>query len=265
MTIGSKFLARLNEAKKPAEKKGFKFDAGTEAMKKSLRDIGGEQNLADKIVEVMNMMGVPGRFLNKPDIRDGVIEAAQNLRPKAQRLAAFLALHSALGAHFMAEAKEQDLEGQGFQQLVEEVLVSLGLPESMVTGDAAPAIKSGLRRTVAAMKADAVVRNAFVTYALRAQIKLHDSLVGAKKDAMSAMKAKKQLGEQEETEANPQDANDPAAVAAVKEMVKMLGVDLNDEKTIRVPNMPALEMKMKTAARDPVVKRAMAAFKRVMK
>ncbi len=45
MTLGTKFLERLNEAKAP--KKGFAFDRGTEAMKRAMRDVGFENNFAD--------------------------------------------------------------------------------------------------------------------------------------------------------------------------------------------------------------------------
>ena len=40
------------------------------------------------------MFGIPGMYLNKPDVREGVVEAAQELKSKATRVRAFLALHS---------------------------------------------------------------------------------------------------------------------------------------------------------------------------
>jgi len=232
MSIGTQFLNRLNEAKSPAKK--FTFDRGTEAMKRAMRDIGGENNFADKIAEVMNMMGVPGMYLNKPEVRESVIEAASTLRSKPARTTAFHNLHAALASYkgVMKEAKEQDLEGQGFQQLVEEILVSLGLPESMATADAAPAIKTGIKRSVQAAKSDAGVRSAFIVFAQRAGIKLHDSLVGAKKDIMAQVNAKKaSVAESLYGEADPKlqvktvNANNMAGKAIA--MIKALGLPLD--------------------------------------
>ena len=198
MSFGSQFLARLTEAKKPAEKKApYTFDRNIESMKRAMRTIGGDSDLGDKVAEALNLCGVPGMYLNKPEVRESVLDAAQGMRSKPARVTAFLALHSALltRASSLKEGKEEDLEGQGFQQLVEEIMVSLGLPEEMVGASAKPAVKTGIKRTVMALKSDAAIRSAFIVYAQRAGVKLHDSLVGAKKDAMAAMKAKK-LGEE---------------------------------------------------------------------
>ena len=266
MTIGSKFLERLTEAK--SNKKAFTFDRGTEAMKRAMRDVGGENNFADKIAEVMNMIGIPGMYLNKPEVRESVLEAAANLRSKPARVAAFHALHDALASYRgvqLGEGKEQDLEGQGFQQLVEEILISLGLPESMATAEAAPAIKSGIKRTVAAAKSDANVRAAFIVFAQRAGIRLHDALVGAKKDVMAAVNAKKRaaLGEEVEVDDTKVTAAN-AGLDAAREIMAAMGVNLNDEKMVRVVNQNMLDRSIRTATRAAVVKRAMAAFKRTM-
>jgi hypothetical protein len=187
MTIGSAFLTRLSEAKEKKEKKGYQFDRGTEAMKRAMRDVGGNLDLADKIAELANMCGVPGMYMNTSDVRDGILDAAQVLRTKTARVTSVLALHSALsnyhGVTPIAEAKtkEDDLEGQGFQQLVEEVLVSLGIPEDMVMAGAKAGVKSGIKKTVAAMRSDSSVRDAFRVYAQRSKIKLHDAIVGMMK------------------------------------------------------------------------------------
>ena len=79
MTIGAQFLARINEAK---EVKSFSFDRGVEAMKKAMRAIGGESDFADKIAEVAAMSGIAGQYLNKPDVRESVVDAAMSLRSK---------------------------------------------------------------------------------------------------------------------------------------------------------------------------------------
>ena len=207
MSIGSQFLSRvLTEATKKDKKKGFEFDRSVEAMKRAMRDIGGETNLADKIAEVAAMVGIGGMYLNKPDVREGVLEAAQSLRTKAARVRAFLSIHSALsqfhGVTPIAEGKaspEEELEGNAFQQFVEEVLVTLGIPEEMVSGEAKAGVKAGLKRTVAKLRADADVRAAFVTYGRVANIKLGDGVVGTKKSPFEVAAIKIKIKEAVDT------------------------------------------------------------------
>ena len=250
MSIGAQFLARLNEAKTPA--KSFAFDRGVEAMKKAMRSIGGDTDFADKIAEVAAMSGLSGVFLNKPDVRESVIEAAMALRSKPARVRAFLALHSALSTFHglakpvVAEAKEEDLEGTGFQQLVEEVLVALGIPAELVSGEAKAGAKAGLKRMTAKLRADEAVRAAFVALAKYFSIKVNDGAVGEKK----------RVAVTEDNEAGQ--AMDP--LASAKKILAALGVNLQDDKVIRVVNEAALTRAMKVAIRNPKTKVAIAAF-----
>lgn len=252
MSIGTQFLARLNEEKK----KGFEFDRGVEAMKKAMRQVGGESDLADKIAEVASMCGIPGLYLNKAEVRESVIEAAQAMRGKAARVRSFLALHSALKTfHGVAapvkEAKgaEEELEGNAFQQALEEVLVSVGIPAEMVTAEAKAGVKAGLKRTAAKLRADQAVRAALIAYARYAGIKVNDGAIGEKKKVVEA----EQLDEA---------AEDPMQMA--KMIMGKLGVDLADP-IFKGDNMTALERKIKLAVRNPNTKMAMAAFARVAK
>lgn len=202
MSIGKNFLERvLNEGKKD-DTKGFTFDRSVEAMKRVMRDIGGSNNFADKIAEVASMFGIPGMYLNKPDVREGVVEAAQELKSKATRVRAFLALHSALSSFYGIapvkieeglEASEEDkLEGSLFQKMIEEILVSLGIPPAMVENEAKPGIKSGLKRAIAKLRSDENVRAAAKLYALRSDIAFNDKVIGGKK----AKKAKEMTMEE---------------------------------------------------------------------
>jgi hypothetical protein len=191
MTIGQRFLARLNEAKKEDKKPKFALDRGTEAMKRAMRKVA-QDDLADKIAEVMNMAGLPGMYLNKPEVRESVIAAAQDLRSKPNRVRAFLAMHSAMAAFrgMMVEAKgEEDLEGSAFQQLLEEVLIALGAPVEMMTAEAKSVIKSSLRKMAAAMRADQAVKTAIITFARLMQIRVNDKVVGSKAPSAMAKKA----------------------------------------------------------------------------
>lgn len=271
MTIGSQFLARLNEAKEKPTKKAYTFDRGTEAMKRVLRDIGGKNNFADKIAEVLNMVGVPGMYLNKPEVRESVIEAAQDLRTKPARVAAFLSMHQALASFHgvqpvVQEAKEEDLEGQGFQQLVEEIMISLGIPEEMVTSAAKPAIRSGIRRTVTMLKTDTAVRTAVLYYAKMAKIRLNDAIVGIKKlgapkvvEAVTTGTVGAAGKEGQEPVTNVKDFT-----AVAKTILKALGVDLADTSVVRVVNENMLNRSIKTAMRDGKVKRAAGTFLRTL-
>jgi hypothetical protein len=271
MTIGSQFLSRmLNEAKKD-EKKGFTFDRSVEAMKRAMRDIGGEGNYADKIAEVFSMVGIPGMYLNKPEVRESVIEGAQNLKSKPARVRAFLALHSALssfhGTTPIVEAKasksgEDDLEGNLFQQTVEEILVTLGLPEEMVGSGAKASIKTGLKRMVSKLRADSTVKSAFVTFARLAGIKAHDKIVGAKK---SMMEPKEPVTEAEEVDAQAPAVKMSDLMGTARTIFEHMGLNLDDDSVIKLVNRQAFINSVKTACRDAKVKQAMAAFLRTVK
>ena len=267
MSIGTQFLNRvLAEAKKPEA--GYKFDRSIEAMKRSLRDIGGENNFADKIAEVMAMVGISGMYLNKPDVRESILEAAGELRTKSARVAAFLALHSALAAFHgvvpVSEAKgteEQDLEGNAFQKTVEEVLVVLGLPAEMVSDAAKAGVKSGLKRTIAKLRADEGVRAAVKVFAQRAGVKVGDKVVGSRKPGVLVV-TKEEVSNDEKSALRGIDAKDPAASA--RSILAALGVDLEDDKIVRVVNDSMLTRSIKTAVRDAKVKRGITAFLRAI-
>lgn len=266
MTIGSQFLTRfLSEAKREVPK-GFKFDRSVEAMKKAMRTIGGpEKDFADKIAEVAAMMGIPGMYLNKPDVRTAVLEGAQELRSKTARVVAFLGLHTALAAFYgavpVSEAKEpsdanseEELIGNAFQQLAEEILVSLGIPEEMVEKGAKSPVKTSLTRTIAKLRSDAGVKAALIAFARKASIKVNDKIVGSKKGPME------RVSEAEEAQDAPAPAGVKDLVASAKAILVSLGVDLSDETVVRVVNEGALARSIKTACRDPKVKAAMAVF-----
>lgn len=329
MSIGKKFLERVLAEAKSTE--GFEFDRGTEAMKNALRDIGGENNFADKIAEVFNMCGISGTYMNKRDVKDSIIEAATELRSKPARVRAFLALHSALlnlheGATSVEEAEDtEELEGQGFQQFVEECLVSLGLPESFVGASAKAAIKAGLRKASALIRSDRAAKKAFVDFGRYSGVKLNDGTIGGKKrlgegyeingrtvkagskiswkdddgehigtvvedpkyngglrvggrslkniiddsDEVEVIKEATAIGTSGTIGTDDQSDNaidyarDP--VAAAMQVLSLLGVDLSNNQVVRVVNQMALNRSIKTACRNPAVKRGLAAFLRANK
>lgn len=271
MTIGSQFLARLQEGKEPA-KKGYKFDPATEAMKRQLRDIGGEKNFADKIAEVAAMSGMPGRFMNTPEGRESMIEGAKALRSKPAAVAAFLSLHSALatfhGVTPMAEGKkeEDDLDGVAFQQLVEEVLVALGLPASLVSAGGKAGAKAPVKRTIAKLMQDSTVKVAYQFLAKKLGIKINDGEVGVKKPA--SKKVVEAVGQGTVGTVGTGDNQPTTGVkdytGAAKTILSALGVDLVDSAVVRVVNENALNRAIKTAMRDAKVRRAAAAFLKIL-
>lgn len=176
MSIGSKFLARINEAKavKGVEATSAKFDAATERLKKSLRQVGAA-DLADRIAETLNLLGVPGRFLNTEEVRDSITESALSLKSKPARVTALLGLHSALSSASIAEAKVEDLSGNSFQKMVEEVIAELGFSTTE------PVVLAKIKRAAAKFQQDQSVKTAIITFARKFQIKVSDDVVGSKK------------------------------------------------------------------------------------
>lgn len=297
MTLGTQFLARINEAKEP--KKAYAFDRGTESMKKAMRDIGGENNFADKIAEVMNMVGVPGMYLNKPEVRESVVKAATTLRSKPARVRGFSAMHAAL-SNFHGVVKEAaapddeaNLEGNSFQKLIEEVLVSLGAPTDLVGSNGKPPVKAGIKRVAAKLRSDDMVRSAIVAYARYSGIKVNDGEVGIKKTPQEKAKAEadkaaalkkggkaavgkdgKPLKEATTSGTIGTDADGDSAqtdqalmkdpVAAAKKIMVAMGLDLTD-KVFTGDNLGVIERHMKAALRNANVKQAMNAFLRVLR
>jgi hypothetical protein len=271
MSLGQQFLARLNEAKAPApvKKKAFSFDPAVESMKRGMRDIGGSSDLADKIGEVMSLCGIPGIYLNKQDIKLSVVEAAQALRTKAARVRAFLTLHSALCAFYGVEApvkeakaaapefSDEELEGSQFQKMVEEVLVLLGAPRELVTSDAKSAVKSSMRRVIPKLRQDENVRMAVLTLARYAGIKMNDGVAGEKKVGPKkvAMEAVGAAPAPAAPSAGPFDAWQAASSVFAK-----MGLNLNDEKLVRVVNQTSLVRAVKAACRNPATKAGLVAF-----
>jgi hypothetical protein len=275
MTIGSQFLARLAEGKEPA-KKGYKFDPATESMKRQLRDIGGEKNFADKIAEVAAMTGMQGRFMNTPEGRESVLAGAKGLRTRPAATAAFLSLHSALAAFHgytpMAEGKDEeaDLDGVAFQQLVEEVLVELGIPQSLVSEGGKAGAKSTVKRMISKIMQDSTTKVAYQFLAKKLGIKVNDKIVGTKKagkpETVEEAVTRGTVGTdgQGREEAQAETTNIKDYTAAAKTILSALGVNLEDTKLVRVVNDGALQRAIRTAMRDGKVKRAASAFLRIL-
>jgi hypothetical protein len=246
MSLGTQFLNRINEAKE------FKFDSGVETMKRGLRDVSGEDDLADKIVEVAAMCGVSGRFMNTSAGRASVLGGANSLKLKPASVQAFLSLHSKLSSFhnvFMEDVEETD--GTMFQQLVSSVLMSLGVPKELLNIDAKSVLKNNFKRVVMQLSSDAEVRKAF-------------KMLGAKLKvgAGAGFTKMKEISEDVYKEVDVEERmNTPVLMA--KALMKVLGVDFKNDSIFTGDNMSKLDRQIKVATRDPIVRRAMNQFLRV--
>lgn len=271
MSLGTQFLKRLNEAaSKPAG-----FDAGTEAAKRQLRTVGGnEKNYGDKIAEVLNMCGIAGVYLKKKPVLDSIAAAADTLRSNSRRASTMLTLHGALKSfHGMTmEAKNDDLQGGAFMQLMEEVMVSLGAPVDLVGANARSGVKTRIRQLATEFSQDPSINKAFKAYARATAIKIGDDKTGSTKAKGKEEELEEAVGQSTTptrgtADAQPGQDDDGETMghvtnvpAAAKAIFKALGVDLADPRVLRVVNPSGLERALAKAGRNPRIKAAMGAF-----
>lgn len=267
MSLGTQFLKRLNEAtSKPAG-----FDAGTEAAKRQLRTVGGnEKNYGDKIAEVLNMCGIAGLYLKKKDVISSIVAAADQLRSNSRRASTMLTLHGALKSHsgMTMEAKNDDLQGGAFMQLMEEVMVSLGAPVELVGAEAKSGVKTRIRQLATDFSQDPTVAKAFKAYARASAIKIGDDTTGSTKAKPAKMEEAVGAGTkptQGTGDASAEDDGEAAGritdvAAAAHSVFKTLGVDLTDTTMVRIVNPSALARAMRSAGRNTTVKAAMGVF-----
>lgn len=273
MSLGTSFLKRLNEAK--SAPKGASFDAGTEQAKSRIATAGGSKNnYGDKIAELLNMCGVPGMYLKKQEVIDSIVAKSKNVQSSGAG-PALLSLHAAIKASrgMTMEAKNDNLSGGAFQQMMEEVLVALGAPVDLVGADAKAGVKTAMRRLALEFAQDQTVVKAFRAVARKLGVSITDSATGATKGKLAqeavtsgtvGTNGKSNAGGKENAGGGEDDGELQGRVtdvqAAAKAIFKAMGVDLNDSTMIRVVNPSALARGIATASRKPAVKSAMGAF-----
>lgn len=231
MSLGTQFLKRLSEGK--IEQKSAGFDAGTEAAKRRIMTAGGmDKNYGDKIAELMNMCGVPGMYLKKQDTIDSIVGAAKAMQTSGAG-PQFLRLHSAIksASGMTMEARNTELTGGAFQQLMEEVLVSLGAPIDLVGSKAKAGVKTAMRSVASKFATEQSVVKAFRAYAAKVGIKIADETTGATKGKLGeafgmGTVATKGTGAPTQAAAKPAriEAGVPAYVEAVRGLLTALGV-----------------------------------------
>jgi hypothetical protein len=146
MTIGSNFLARMNEAKATetdSVKDGMNIPLET-GHKQLIMQL--KRPIEKKIIALFAMSGIVGRLLkNEPDAIDRVRAAGDMLRKNASAKNAFNDFYNAFGTALgytltvpkvtkaeLAE-KHDPKRGAATQKKLEAVLVALGLPEGLIT------------------------------------------------------------------------------------------------------------------------------------
>lgn len=192
MTIGKQFLERvLNEADgedRDGVKDGFNIPLDSQA-----RAMAAKQKLpwAKRLVAFHFMCGVPGRYMNSPEVSETIASAADMLRKKVAVRRAFSTLYEALGAakgytlqtdDAAAPVKESKIDeakakrGSFIQKLLESVLVELGLPETLVVTSGPAAVGTGIYRTAELIEQDSTMERALRLLATRMGIKGQDAM-----------------------------------------------------------------------------------------
>lgn len=262
MSLGSQFLKRLDEAKTKSAVAAPSFDSGTEAAKRMITTAGGqERNYGDKIAELLNMCGVAGMYIKKKEVIESIVAAGKDLTTNG-RGPVFLRLHAAVKAArgMVMEARNKDLIGNQFQQLFEEVLVSLGAPVDMVGANAKGVVKTSMRAILSDMASNPDVVKALRAFVMKAGIKITDDVTGATKDKPGA-----KLSEADEVAADPKLAvkatNSQNMAGHAIAMIQALGLPMTTQ-FVRNMNKPAEQMNLNKTIRDnPALLRAVTAFK----
>ena len=190
MTIGTKFLQRLNEAKAGEDKDSIKdgFNIPLDTQQKALAS-RLKRPIEKKLVALHAMAGVPGRYLNTKDIEDRIASAADELRGQLTIRRQFDKFYSALATikghaiapAAVAEAKGDQKRGGFVQKLMETVLVRLGLPEELITTGGPGAVGAALLKTAKIIEQDSNLEQILRQLAVKMGIEANDALAEGEK------------------------------------------------------------------------------------
>lgn len=183
MTIGSKFLSRITEAKaedRDGINDGFNIplDSQARALISKMR-----RPYEKKLVAFFVMSGVPGRFLNNADTEDSITAASDMLRKQTSIRRNFDTLYTALANakgfnipdNKVEEAKGSK-RGSFMQKLFESVLIKLGLPGSLVETGGPNVVATGVYRTARMIEENTDVERALRQLAVRLGVKATDAI-----------------------------------------------------------------------------------------
>lgn len=209
MTIGSSFLKRvIGEASdNDGVKDGLDIKLDSQARALAARNTTA---FAKRLVAFFFMCGVSGKNMNAADTESSLAEGANVLRTKPAIRKAFIAFYEALAtAKGFAPPANESLEeaeatgkrkrGDSIQKILETVLITLGLPAKLTTGEI-PAATTGIYVTSQLVEQDSGLEQKLRALAARLGIKSSDvqdtaDETDAKSDAKTSKDDDEDLGE----------------------------------------------------------------------
>jgi len=198
MTIGTRFLERVLQEAPGEDRDGVK-DGFNIPLDSQARAMAAKQKLpwAKRLVAFHFMCGVPGRYMNTPEVSEAIASAADMLRKKVAVRRAFSTLYEGLAAAKGLTIKDDDAgvqeakeinyttkeineakakRGSFIQKLLESVLLQLGLPEAMVVTSGPAAVGTGIYKTAELIEQDSTLERALRLLATRMGIKGQDAM-----------------------------------------------------------------------------------------
>ena len=197
-TYGSQLLSRLLESTQVSSRQireassedredgvvdGFNIplDAQTRALSSRVK-----LPMARRIVALLSMAGIPGRYLAAEDAEGGIMQATDMLRKKASVRKAFLDFYSAMGqakGYAISDGGDNIQEAGGeserkrgdyLTKMFTTVLIELGMPASFAGVSAPSVVSQSLLKTGQMIEEDGSLERALRILALRMGIKADD-------------------------------------------------------------------------------------------
>lgn len=154
MSIGSKFLERINEA----DAEEVSVDTAWKGVRNQLK-----RPYEKKIVELFSMLGVPGRYaIREEGLIDAIRGAADVIRRPGRKQSSFNGFYDALKASATVAEKKR---GGRLQKVLETVMVSLGFPESLVTTEGGSPLGTTLARAANKIEASNTLESSLIALA----------------------------------------------------------------------------------------------------
>jgi hypothetical protein len=239
-TIGSSFLARVNEAKADTDgvRDGFNISLDTQ-----LRGLAARLKLplAKQIVALFAMTGIPGRYINNIDgIEDGIMGAADMLRRKSAVRRSFTAFYNALASSKGLKIQEAKKRGGYLQKMLEGVLVALGLPGEVVVAGGPGAVNTFLYRISRDIDTNSELEKSLRQLAVRLGVKAEDEIEPVAESIIGSTFKDRVLGEDV-------DVSNDEFMMMVAALVQALGIpekNLQYQRSTMVRNMRLLKQKL---------------------
>jgi hypothetical protein len=184
MSIGSKFLQRVTEAKQPTDRTKDGFDIPLDTVARAMESTF-VRPLERQLLGALVMAGATGKYLRQFDGSTTIEGAADELRRDATMRRAFLRFFKALAtakgygvpAEEVAEGKLNEaklMRGSVLQKILEMVLVRLGMPEELVLTTGPAVIGTSLYRTAKLIDSDSTLETALRNLARVMGVKTSD-------------------------------------------------------------------------------------------